>query len=212
MSEATLKGSSWLHHRYRNSNNNRLHHRPQHFELAAMKATQRARPPPPSSCRTLASYPIISTLPQPPLEHQPTHDHPKNKQMQDYQLQDADHDASSHHPHQGPQRLDIKSWEATDLGNCPKRESPKAVRRGCTRPCDPGSRGPQRVFCTTQNLFCTGAAPFRTNAKCFLFAGSKWAVAPSPNHFWEFPHWAISQVRGFPNQESSMPADQVSPM
>ena len=44
-----------------------------------------------------------------------------------------------------------------------------------------GSKGLPRVFCTTQNLYCTGACPFRTSARGLLLAGSKNLLHPLIN-------------------------------
>ena len=71
-------------------------------------------------------------------------------------------------------------WEATDLGNCPKRENPqKWLEEGAKNLLDAGSKSHPRVFCTTQTLFCTGATPFRTSARGLLLAGSKRPFVPS---------------------------------
>ena len=61
----------------------------------------------------------------------------------------------------------MNTWEPTHLENCPKREDLR-----CKSFFGRGEHLP-RVFCTTQTLCCTGAAPFRTSARGFLLARSK---------------------------------------
>ena len=60
-------------------------------------------------------------------------------------------------------------------------------------PSDPGSKGLPRVFCTTQNLFCTGATSCRTSARGFLLVGFKKICCTLSK-----PLWRFSLFRQFP--------------
>ena len=55
-----------------------------------------------------------------------------------------------------------------------------------------GSKSLPRVFCTIRNPFSTGATPFWTGATPFSLPGLERPFAPSPNHFWEFTIFGVS--------------------
>ena len=66
-------------------------------------------------------------------------------------------------------------WEAAGLGNWPKREnSQKCLGEGAKGLLDPGSKGLRKVFCTTQNPFCTGAKEALGGAKDFSETFAPW--------------------------------------
>ena len=67
--------------------------------------------------------------------------------------------------------------------NCAEREDlQKWLGERAKGLLGPRSTGLPRVFRTTLNFFCTGAPPFRTNARGVLLVRSKRPVSPSPNH------------------------------
>ena len=86
-----------------------------------------------------------------------------------------------------------RTWEIARKGKVSKRLGVSAKGR-----LNLESKGLPRVFATNQNLFCTGATSFCTSARGILLAGSKRPVAPSPNHFLEFPF-----LRQFPRSVAS---------
>ena len=87
------------------------------------------------------------------------------------------------------------TWEIAQKGKVSK-----ALKKVFWTLLGPGSKGLPRIFCTTQTLFCTSAAPFRSSARGLLLVGSKRPFAPSPNNFREpslfgqFPRSAASEV------------------
>ena len=69
----------------------------------------------------------------------------------------------------------VHCWEAAGLGNWPKREnSQKCLGEGAKGLLDPGSKGLRKVFCTTQNPFCTGAKAVLGGAKDFSETFAPW--------------------------------------
>ena len=93
----------------------------------------------------------------------------------------------------------ILLWEATDLGKCHKGKSPKVAREVAKGLLDPGSKGLQRVFCTTQSLFAPVRLHFVLAQEAFCSLGPKICCTLSLPLFGIFLFRAISQVRGIPN-------------
>ena len=84
-------------------------------------------------------------------------------------------------------QVTFNPWEAAGLGNRLKTEnSHKCLGEGAKGLLDPGSKGLRKVFCATQNCFCTGAKWGCTCARGFVLPGSKRPFAPSLKRFWEF--------------------------
>ena len=100
----------------------------------------------------------------------------------------------------------LRAWEIDRKGKIPQSAS-RRVQKGLLHP---ESKGLRKVFCTTQNCFCTGAKCVRlqVTARGFVLPGSNRPFAPSVRrkHFWEF-----SLSGQFPRPAASQPDAQWIP-